>query len=123
MSVSIKKHFSHAPSQEAIEFKRVMDAVLADLTSQKVVIDAMVALTTELRVDHALFITLTDELKIDIATIATFEAALTAKLDADAGITDVDYASTLTEVVALAAANVSTITAAAATSSALTLES
>ena len=35
MSVSIKQHFSHAPTQEAIEFKRVMNAVLADLTAVK----------------------------------------------------------------------------------------
>ena len=32
MTVSIKTHFSHAPSQESIEFKRVMDATLADMT-------------------------------------------------------------------------------------------
>jgi len=32
MTVSIKQHFTHAPSQEAIEFKRIQDAVLADLT-------------------------------------------------------------------------------------------
>jgi len=99
MTVSIKKHFSHAPAQEQIEFKRVMDAVLADLTSQKVVIDAMVALSTELRTD--------------MGTVATFQAALTAKLDADGGITDVNYASTLTEVVAPSAA--------AASATALTL--
>ena len=35
MSVSIKQHFSHAPTQEAIEFKRVMNAVLADITAIK----------------------------------------------------------------------------------------
>jgi len=44
--------------------------------------------------------TLIDEVHDDITTIATFQAALTAKLDLDAGITDTDYASTLTEVVA-----------------------
>ncbi len=32
MTVSIKQHFKHAPVQEEIEFKRIMDAVLADLT-------------------------------------------------------------------------------------------
>ena len=35
MTVSIKQHFKHASSQESIEFKRVMTAVLADLTSVK----------------------------------------------------------------------------------------
>ena len=32
MTVSIKQHFKHAPVQEEIEFKRIMDATLADLT-------------------------------------------------------------------------------------------
>jgi hypothetical protein len=50
--------------------------------------------------------TLIDELRTDINTIATFQAALTAKLDADAGITDTDYASSLTEVAAVTAAAV-----------------
>jgi len=35
MTVSIKQHFSHAPTQEAIEFKRIMTAVLTDLTAMK----------------------------------------------------------------------------------------
>lgn len=33
MTVSIKQHFKHAPTQESIEFKRVMDAVLADISA------------------------------------------------------------------------------------------
>ena len=48
MSVSIKKHFSHAPSQEQIEFKRVMDAVLADMTAVRA---GFVALTAKLDTD------------------------------------------------------------------------
>jgi len=32
MSVSIKQNFKFAPAQEQIEMKRVMDAVLADMT-------------------------------------------------------------------------------------------
>jgi len=48
MPVSIKKHFSHAPSQEQIEFKRVMDAVLADAAAQRA---AFVALTAKLDID------------------------------------------------------------------------
>ena len=59
MSVSIKQHFSHAPVQEAIEFKRVMSAVLADSTALRAAI-----------------------------------VGITAKLDADAGITDTNYAAT-----------------------------
>ena len=31
MSVSIKKHFKHAPTQESIELKRMCNAVLVDL--------------------------------------------------------------------------------------------
>ena len=48
MSVSIKKHFSHAPAQEQIEFKRVMGAVLADNTAMRV---AFAALTAKLDTD------------------------------------------------------------------------
>lgn len=44
--------------------------------------------------------TAVEELLDDVATIATFQAALTAKLDADSGVGDTDYASGLTEVVA-----------------------
>jgi Skp family chaperone for outer membrane proteins len=58
MAVSIKQHFSHAPSQEAIEFKRIMNAVQADL-----------------------------------AAIRTGLTGVTAKLDADAGVTDTNYAA------------------------------
>ena len=59
MSVSIKQHFTHAPTQESIEFKRVMDATLADSTAMRAAI-----------------------------------VGITAKLDADTGITDTDYAAT-----------------------------
>lgn len=48
----------------------------------------------------ALLSTLIDEVHDDVTTVATFQAALTAKLDLDPGITDTDYASSLTEVVA-----------------------
>ena len=58
MAVSIKKHYSHAPVQEQIEFKRIMNAVLTDLTA-----------------------------------VRTSITGITAKLDADAGVTDTDYAS------------------------------
>ena len=50
MSVSIKQHFTHAPSQEAIEFKRVLDAVLADSTALRT---AFVALTAKMDADFA----------------------------------------------------------------------
>ena len=52
------------------------------------------------------------EVKTDIGTIATFQAALTAKLDADSGVGDTDYASSLTEVAAMTASAVSAVTAA-----------
>lgn len=58
MSVSIKKHFTHAPVQEQIEFKRVFGAVQDDLTALRTAI-----------------------------------TGITAQLDADAGVTDTDYAA------------------------------
>lgn len=42
MTVSIKRHFSHASTQEEIEFKRIMNTVLADLAAQKVIMDELV---------------------------------------------------------------------------------
>lgn len=69
MTVSIKRHFSHAPSQEQIEFKRVMDAVLADNTATRA---AFVALTA----------------KMDTDFTAQNAAVTSSQLD-------VDYASTL----------------------------
>jgi hypothetical protein len=50
MTVSIKKHYKHAPVQEQIEFKRVMDAVLADSTALRA---AFVALTAKMDADFA----------------------------------------------------------------------
>jgi hypothetical protein len=67
----------------------------------------IVTVVNELRTDHATFKTVVDELVTDVGTIATFQAALTAKLDADSGITDTNYAATLTEVVAPTAAALS----------------
>jgi hypothetical protein len=48
MTVSIKQHFSHAPTQEAIEFKRVMTAVLADSAALRA---AIVGITAQLDTD------------------------------------------------------------------------
>ena len=50
MTVSIKQHFSHAPTQEAIEFKRVMSAVLADMTAMRT---AITTLTAKMDADFA----------------------------------------------------------------------
>lgn len=50
MTVSIKQHFSHAPTQEAIEFKRVMTAVLADSTALRT---AITTLTAKMDADFA----------------------------------------------------------------------
>jgi hypothetical protein len=48
MSVSIKQHFKHAPTQESIEFKRVMSAVLADSAALRA---SIVAITAQLDAD------------------------------------------------------------------------
>ena len=50
MTVSIKQHFKHAPTQESIEFKRIMDAVLADSTALRT---SFVALTAKMDADFA----------------------------------------------------------------------
>ena len=59
MTVSVKQHFKHHPTQETIELKRAFSAVLADSTALRAAI-----------------------------------VGITAKLDADAGITDTNYAAT-----------------------------
>jgi Skp family chaperone for outer membrane proteins len=48
MPVSIKQHFKHAPSQESIEFKRVMNAVQADLAALRT---SILAITAQLDAD------------------------------------------------------------------------
>lgn len=48
MSVSIKQHFKHAPTQESIEFKRVLSAVQADLDAHRA---AIVGITAQLDLD------------------------------------------------------------------------
>jgi Skp family chaperone for outer membrane proteins len=48
MPVSIKQHFKHAPTQESIEFKRVMNAVQADLAALRA---SIVAITAQLDAD------------------------------------------------------------------------
>lgn len=43
MSVSIKQHFKHHPTQESIELKRMFSAVLADMTATRASISAITA--------------------------------------------------------------------------------
>jgi len=50
MATSIKRHFSHLPSQEEIEMKRVLNAAQADLAALRA---AFVALTAKLDTDFA----------------------------------------------------------------------
>ena len=50
MTVSIKKYYKHAPVQESIEFKRIMNAVLTDMTAVR---SAFVALTAKMDADFA----------------------------------------------------------------------
>jgi hypothetical protein len=48
MTVSIKQHFKHAPTQEEVEFKRVFNAVLADMAAMRA---AIVGITGQLDTD------------------------------------------------------------------------
>lgn len=50
MTVSIKQHFKHAPAQESIESKRIMNAVLADMTAVRT---AVTDLTAKMDADFA----------------------------------------------------------------------
>lgn len=99
----------------------VVNELVDDHATNKTTIDECRTAIVELIDDHATMVTLETELKADIGTIATFQAALTAKLDADAGITDTDYAATLTEVAAVTASPPATLTAGDPTASAAAL--
>jgi len=48
MTVSIKQHFTHAPTQEAIEFKRVSSAIQSDLAGLRA---SVVGVTAQLDAD------------------------------------------------------------------------
>jgi hypothetical protein len=62
------------------ELRMILQSFLTDIT-------ALTAIANELRTDHATFKTVVDELKTD-------HNALLAKLDADSGVTDTNYAAT-----------------------------
>lgn len=75
----------------------------------------------ELQADHGVFVTLTTELNTDadavfadLTALRAAVVAITAKLDADAGVTDTNYAATCNPAAltatAIAAANVSALT-------------
>jgi len=104
--------------------------VIGDWDEVFTVINALVTAVNELRTDHATAKTLQDELIVDHATSVTLQdelvadhailvtllteiiaavAGVNAKLDADAGVTDTDFAATWD----IAAANIATLTAVA----------
>jgi plasmid maintenance system antidote protein VapI len=110
----------------------VVNELITDHASYKTTVDSLVTLCTELRTDHATAITFAAELKVDadaafadLTAIRAAIVAITAKLDADAGVTDVNYAATCDPaaltITTIAATNVATITAAAPTAGPATL--
>ena len=99
------------------ELYALLDALLVDIAAQKVIIDelildhatsktshdAMETLIEELHDDHATSKLIVDELVADHATFKTcvdeieaWAEALATKLNADAGVTDVDYDAVIT---------------------------
>lgn len=81
----------------------------------------IVDVVNELQADHATFKTLTDELNTDgdavfadLTALRNSIVGITAKLDADAGVTDTNYAATQNPAAltatAIAAANPATLT-------------
>lgn len=99
-------------NQEAVKGNKalalVLESILTDITALKTAVDASKTLTDELHDDHASFRTsvaslktLADELKADygalltdVTEVRTKLVATHAKLDADAGVTDTNYAAT-----------------------------
>lgn len=88
----------------------------------------IVDVVNELQADHATFVTLTTELNTDgdavfadLTAIRNAVLAITAKLDLDAGVTDVNYASTCNPAALTATAIAATNVASLTNSTALTL--
>jgi len=103
-----------------------------DHATTKTSVDELKTLTDELHDDHAIFITLCTELELDleaaVADITAMRAAIvgiTAKLDADGGVTDTNYAATWDPAAqtstVIAAPQVATITATKATAGPATI--
>ena len=76
-------------------------------------ISKLQALASELRTDHATFKAAVDSLRTLANELKTDHNALLVKLDADAGVTDTNYAASHTTTAANASATPATITAAA----------
>lgn len=118
MAESVKRRTAAlANNSDAIELKKLLDAARTEL-------GVIRTLANELRTDHATLKTLTDELivdgdasVVDVAALRTAIVGITAKLDADAGVTDTDYAATWDPAAqtgtSIAASALATITAAA----------
>jgi len=107
MSRSIKQSCTMFQSQEQIELKHLLTAILTDLTALKTAVDSLETLTDELGTDG-------DAVFADLTAIRAAFVALTAKMDADfADVTNasVDYAASVNP----AALTATAIAAAAAT--------
>ena len=88
MPESIKQRMmAQSEGRSAHELKLLLDAILVDLAAQRVAINALVT---------------------DMATRITNHNTLRTKLNADAGVTDVDYAAA-TAITAVATAALTTI--------------
>ena len=120
---------------DAVADGSVLDHVLAsirllvdDLEVLRVALSAGgVTLVNELRTDHATNKTMTDELHVDVDLNGAALEAILAKLDADGGITDTNYVAlhgrsgsgVSIQAAAITATDVATITAAAASTTAV----
>lgn len=90
-TVSLKREFKSFNSQQEIELKRAFAAAQDDLTELRTELAAAVADLTALRTTVANLVT-------DMANRITNHNTLRAKLNLDAGVTDVDYAAATAQV-------------------------
>lgn len=75
MTVSIKQHFSHAPTQEEIEFKRITAAILTDLTALRAEQAALLAkMDTDFTAQNAAVTS--SQLDVDYNAVAASTAEL-----------------------------------------------
>ena len=91
----------HATTKVTVDqLEALAEELGVDHATTKVTVDQLETLAEELAADHATSITLATELKLDLnaaqADLTAIRAAIvgiTAKLDADGGVTGTDYAS------------------------------
>lgn len=107
--MAVRHYHRSTPGHDMTGTMLILNEAVTALNALIARVAALTALANELKADHNLTVVIANEVKAD-------HNALLTKLDADAGVTDTNYAATL----ATAAANSTTTAAADVVSTAIT---